>query len=113
MKIVIAEDDPGSRQMLRRLLEGLNFEVVAVEDGQGAFDHLEAHDVRLLLTDWMMPRLDGLELCRRVRLRGQASPYVYIIVMTGLDGRDDRLKALQAGADDASREGGVRPCAAC
>ena len=100
MKIVIAEDDPGTRRMLRRMLEGLNFEVIALEDGREAAEYLKGHDARLLLTDWMMPDLDGLELCRRVRLRGPASPYVYIIMMTGLDGRDDRLKALQAGADD-------------
>jgi len=100
MKIVIAEDDPGSRQMLRRLLEGLNFEVIALADGQEAWDHLQASDARLLITDWKMPRLDGLDLCRRVRLRGPADSYIYIIMMTGLDRREDRLKALQAGADD-------------
>ncbi len=100
MKIVIAEDDAVSRLALRKTLEGLNFDVVALEDGLAAWEYLQAHDARLLISDWKMPRLDGPGLSRRVRLRGSAGPYIYIIMMTSLDRREDRLKALQAGADD-------------
>jgi len=100
MKIVIAEDDSGSRRLLSRMLEGLSFEVAAMQDGQEAWEHIQAAGARLLITDWRMPGLDGLDLCRRVRLLGSTSPYVYVIVMTGLDRRENRLKALQAGADD-------------
>ncbi len=99
MKIVIAEDDAISRLILRKTLIGLNFDVVATEDGADAWEYLRANDARILITDWMMPRLDGLELCRKVRLRAPG-PYVYIILITSLDRREDRLKALQAGADD-------------
>ena len=59
---------------------------------------MDAH--RSVITDWMMPGLDGLDLCRKVRVRGSKGPYVYVILLTARNSREDRLKALQAGADD-------------
>jgi diguanylate cyclase (GGDEF)-like protein len=100
MKIVIAEDDSVSRLVLRRALEDLNFEVTAFPDGAEAWDHLRAHEAQVIITDWMMPGLDGLDLCRRIRLQGAGKPYVYVILLTSRNLREDRLKALQAGADD-------------
>jgi PleD family two-component response regulator len=100
MKIVIVEDDPLARLVLRRALEDLSFEVAAFEDGAEAWDYLRSNEAQVVITDWMMPGLDGLDLCRRLRLRGALGPYVYVILLTARDSREDRLKSLQAGADD-------------
>ncbi len=100
MKIVIAEDDAVSRLVLRKALEALNFDVKALADGEEAWEFLCSNDAHVLITDWMMPRLDGLDLCRKVRVRSSKGPYVYVILVTARNSRDDRLKALQAGADD-------------
>ena len=100
MKIVIAEDDSVSRLVLRRALEELNFEVIAFEDGAKAWDYLRDNEAQVVITDWMMPGLDGLDLCRSVRVQGALRPYVYVILLTSRNSREDRLKALQAGADD-------------
>ena len=100
MKIVIAEDDPVSRFVLRKALEGLNFDVTAFADGIEAWEHLQSDDAHVVITDWMMPGLDGLDLCRRVRTRGTKGSYVYLILLSSRHSREDRLKALQAGTDD-------------
>jgi two-component system chemotaxis response regulator CheY len=100
MKIVIAEDDAVARLVLRKALEDLNFDVTALADGGAAWDYLLSNDAQVVITDWVMPGLDGLDLCRKVRVRCSTGPYIYVILVTGRNSRDDRLKALQAGADD-------------
>ncbi len=99
MKILVAEDQEPSGLAIRRILENLGHEVLVVSTGAEAWEQIVAGDWRLLITDWMMPHLDGPELCRRIRTH-QPHPYTYIILLTGRDGRIDRLKGLAAGADD-------------
>jgi two-component system chemotaxis response regulator CheY len=100
MTILIAEDDPVSSLILRRSLEGLEQEVVVATDGEEAWRLVrDRQDIRLVISDWMMPRLDGVDLCRRVRgLTGR--PYIYFILLTAKVFREDRLAGLAAGADD-------------
>jgi diguanylate cyclase (GGDEF)-like protein len=100
MTILIAEDDPVSSLLLRRSLEGLDLDVVVARDGEEAWELIRARDdIRLVISDWMMPRIDGPELCRRIR--GLADrPYVYFILLTAKVFREDRLAGLAAGADD-------------
>ncbi len=100
MKILIAEEDAVSRQVLRKILQDMDFEVVDVTDGEGAWDLLSFHDARIVITDWLMPGLDGPGLCRRIRARGDRGPYVYIILLTARHSPEDRHRAIQAGADD-------------
>ncbi len=100
MKIAIAEDDDASRMILVKALEALSFEVAAFADGEAAWEYLRSEDAQVVITDWMMPGLDGLDLCRRVRAFCVQRPYIYVILLTARHSRDDRLKALQAGADD-------------
>jgi diguanylate cyclase (GGDEF)-like protein len=100
MKIVIADDDAVSRLVLCKALEALNFEVTALADGLEAWEQLRSGEAQVVITDWMMPMLDGLDLCRRIRVRGAHGPYVYVILLTARHSREDRLLALQAGADD-------------
>ncbi len=100
MTILIAEDDPVSSLVLRHSLEGLDEEVVAATNGEDAWRIVrDRDDVRVVISDWMMPRLDGIELCRRIRALADR-PYVYFILLTARAFREDRLAGLEAGADD-------------
>lgn len=99
MRVLIADDDVISRTLLQRTLTQLGHDVVAVEDGPSAIVQLLAPDgPRLAILDWMMPGADGLTVCRAVRQRN--SPYVYAILLTARDARQDMVEALEAGADD-------------
>ena len=99
MTILVVEDDEDSSYLLVRLLKSLGHEVVAAADGAQAWSLLQSRRVNLVLCDWMMPGLDGLELCRRIRAMSDR-PYTYVVVVTARGGQEDRLEALAAGADD-------------
>jgi DNA-binding response OmpR family regulator len=99
MKVLIADDDPVARLMLESALRSLGHEVVATESGENAWQELHRNPVRVVVSDWMMPGLDGLELCRRIRTEG--SEYVYFILLTGLTAsQKNQLTAADAGVDD-------------
>ncbi|HHL40195.1 MAG TPA: diguanylate cyclase [Deltaproteobacteria bacterium] len=100
MRILIAEDDPVSRRLLEARLRKWGYEVTAVSDGVAALEVLSLDDgPRLAVIDWMMPGMDGIELCRRVRGQGR-EPYVYIIMLTTKDRKEDIVAGIEAGADD-------------
>jgi sigma-B regulation protein RsbU (phosphoserine phosphatase) len=99
MKILIAEDEEISRRLLETTLTNAGHEVIAVEDGLKALESIRKVVPDMLVTDWMMPELDGVELCRRVRALGLSS-YVYIILLTSLTQKENIIQGLDAGADD-------------
>ena len=99
MKILIAEDDMTSRLVLAARLKKLGHEVTTVADGAEAWKVLSREHFPLLISDWMMPGMNGLELCRLVRSREQAH-YTYIILLTSLSGKSSYLDGMDAGADD-------------
>ena len=100
MKTLIAEDDLVSRRLLEASLSKWGYEVIVAGDGAAAWSILEQDDApRLALLDWMMPELDGVEICKRVRRR-EGRPYVYIVLLTAKSEKQDLLKALDAGADE-------------
>lgn len=99
MRILLAEDDRVSLRLAKLTLEGAGHVVEAVGDGDEAWRSLVADHERLLVTDWMMPNMDGIELVRRVRA-GSFSSYVYVIIVTALDSPDSAVEGLDAGADD-------------
>jgi CheY-like chemotaxis protein len=99
MKILIAEDDEFSRLLLATTLARLGHEVAEAGDGAQAWERYQQGDCRLIISDWMMPGLDGLELCRRIRA-GRPEPYTYFILLTAREGKGDILKGMEAGADD-------------
>ena len=80
-------------------MQKLGHECLIAEDGDRAWALLQASSVDVLVTDWMMPGLDGPELCRRIRAR-QADHYTYIVLATSMSARDDIVSGMQAGADD-------------
>ncbi|MEI6466689.1 MAG: response regulator transcription factor [Verrucomicrobiota bacterium] len=101
MKIIAVEDDPVARAVLRLALRRLGHEIIEVDDGEAAWKILnETTDVRIVVSDWVMPRSDGLELCRRIRERA-GSDYVYFILVTSRDAtQENRMAAADAGVDD-------------
>lgn len=100
MYALIADDDPVTAAVLGAALRRLNLEVVIAHDGAAAWDVLCGDRVpELAIVDWMMPKVDGLELCRRIRAT-PAHAHMYVILLTGRDSRADCVAGLQAGADD-------------
>lgn len=100
MKILIAEDDPVSSRILQVTLQHYGHEVIAAEDGEAAWERFDSDPVRCIVSDWMMPGLDGLEFCRKVRGRTKTE-YTYFILLTAVNtGRDNLRLAMEAGIDD-------------
>jgi two-component system cell cycle response regulator len=100
LKILIADDDSFSRQMLKSTLERVGYDVIAVEDGTAATEALCAPDgPRLALLDWMMPGVDGPGVVRMVRVR-RGQQYVHMILLTSRQAKEDVIAGLDAGADD-------------
>jgi DNA-binding response OmpR family regulator len=99
-RILIAEDHHVSRHLLERNLINWGFEVTTVEDGEAAAEILEKDDAPpIALLDWMMPKLDGAQVCARVRERAE-KPYIYLILLTAKSQKEDVATGLEAGADD-------------
>ncbi len=100
MKILIAEDEPISAKILRVSLEMLDHEVVIARDGAEAWERFDRDPFRIVVSDWMMPELDGLELCQKIRRR-PATPYTYFILLTSAHtGADDYTHAMDSDVDD-------------
>lgn len=99
MKLLIAEDQAPSAFYLRHTLEKMGHEITVAPDGEQAWRVLQSESPPLLISDWMMPLLDGPALCRRIRSTS-ADRYTYIILLTSRDRKEDRLEGLRAGADD-------------
>jgi two-component system cell cycle response regulator len=100
VRVLVAEDDATSRKLLTRVLAQWGYEVTATSDGAEAWAVLQSDDPPpLAILDWIMPEVDGVELCRRVRMCYTASP-LYIILLTGRDAKDDMVTGLDAGAND-------------
>lgn len=100
MKILLAEDELVSRTYLSGQLERLGYDVVVAENGLAAWERYQRKPVELVLTDIMMPGIDGLELCRRIRANSSPAFYTVVILITTLKGKQWYLKGLEAGADD-------------
>jgi two-component system cell cycle response regulator len=100
VKILIAEDDPVSRRLLEAFLSKWGYDVVVTCDGREAWEVLDEADApSLVVSDWMMPKVDGLELCRKIR-EMQRSRYTYFIILTAKERKEDVIQGLEAGADD-------------
>lgn len=100
MRILIAEDDPVSRRMLEAFLVKWGYEVVIASNGAEAWDALRQQDApKLAILDWMMPSMDGVQVCRKIREQTER-PYVYILMLTAKDRKQNIVEGIEAGADE-------------
>jgi len=100
VKILVADDDVVSRELAARLLRKWNYEVLTAADGRAALEILHGPDApRLALLDWMMPLVDGAEVCRELRSKPLAA-YVYLVLLTSKDDKQHVVEGLESGADD-------------
>lgn len=97
--VLIVEDDPVTRLLLTKTLTKAGYYVTAVENGRKALDAFAGHSYSIVLTDWIMPEMDGLGLCRAIRER-QTDGYVFVILLTGKNAKDDIVSGFEAGVDD-------------
>lgn len=96
-RLLVVDDDPDVRDSLRRALGYAGYSVATAANGLDALSSLSRSPVDLIVLDVLMPMLDGLETCRALRDRGNATP---VLVLTARDAVDDRVAGLEAGADD-------------
>jgi CheY-like chemotaxis protein len=99
MRILVAEDDPLLRTLLVRVLGDMGHEVTAASDGDEAFEAFRHEPFPVVLTDWLMPRCDGLELIARIR-RLNTRFYPWLIMLTGMDFAANYRQTMEAGVDD-------------
>jgi DNA-binding response OmpR family regulator len=99
MKILIADDDDITRLLLGSALTNLGHDVRAASNGREAWEAWQTGEFPFVISDWMMPDLDGLEFCRRIRAERRAD-YTYIVLLTARSGKTNFLEAMTAGADD-------------
>jgi len=99
MKVLVADDDPVSRRLLQNYLQKWGYEVVVTVNGAEAWQQFEQDDFPMVISDWMMPEMDGPELIRRIR-EGRKKSYVYTILLTARSDKQDMVKGMEAGADD-------------
>src|SRR4051812_18078985 len=97
--IMVVEDEPPLQKLLAYNLEAAGFAVIQAFDGEEAITLIEERQPDLLLLDWMLPQLSGLEVCRRLRRRGDTA-HMPIIMLTARGEEPDRLRGLDTGADD-------------
>jgi DNA-binding response OmpR family regulator len=100
-RILVVEDSPSQAAVLTADLESAGFEVSCAKDGETALELLERLDVDLVLTDLVMPGIDGHELCRRVKARDKSLP---VVLLTSLDDPIEIVHGLEAGADNFLRK---------
>lgn len=100
MQVLVADDDPVYRSVLKEYLTKWGFDVTECIDGEQAWEVMQQlTPPRLLILDWVMPQLDGCELCRRIRQHGRHRD-VYILIVTGSLKKQEMMKIVLAGADD-------------
>ena len=99
MKLLLVDDDSSTRRLLSTMLSLMGHHVVEAVDGVEALEILASQTINLVISDWVMPRMDGVELCRQLR-SAASDHYTYVVLLTGKDQSDDLVQAMQAGADD-------------
>lgn len=97
MKILVVEDDPRIASIIRECLYKQNYTVEVVDDGELALECTRSTHYDLLILDWMLPKLDGIDVCQQLRRQGKSTP---ILMLTARDTSSDKVQGLDVGADD-------------
>ncbi|GBE30075.1 MAG TPA: response regulator [Bacteroidetes bacterium] len=98
-RILVAEDETDTRSVLGQMLEALGYDALLTDNGRAAFDSMADNPPDLVLSDVMMPIMDGFELCQRIK-SDPTTRLVPVVLLTGLGGVEDRVRGIDAGADD-------------
>jgi len=99
MRVLIADDDPVSLRLLEAALDKMRHEAIVARDGLEAWERFREMDVPLVITDWLMPNMSGVELCRNIRAEAR-DRYSYVVIVTTLSDHENTLEGFRAGADD-------------
>lgn len=99
LEVLIAEDDPVSQRILEKNMKDWGYKVIIANNGQNAWQALQKEEIRMAIFDWMMPKINGVQLCQKVRLQ-KKDTYTYIILLTSRDREEDIVEGLSSGADD-------------
>lgn len=97
MKILIIEDEKKMASFLERGLKEEGYVVDLAEDGEKGWEYVMANEYDLLIVDWMLPKMSGVDLCKKIREEGKKIP---ILILTAKDAIEDKIKGLDVGADD-------------
>jgi len=97
--VLVVDDDAVSSSQLGALAKAAGYEVKTATNGSEAWELLQLARIPIVISDWYMPEMDGVELCRRIRARTR-EPYVYFILVTARGGKQQYLAGMEAGADD-------------
>lgn len=98
IKILIADDDPPTRILLRAAVSQWGYEAIEASDGEDAWTVIKENLPQIAILDWLMPKLDGIGLCERIKQSDIRNPY--IILLTQISGTPNIIKGLEAGADE-------------
>lgn len=99
MKVLVVDDDPGSLMVAKAVVEHAGYECLSAADGDTAWELFQLHQPEVVVTDWVMPGMNGLELCESIRRVAEDS-YTYLVLLTSFGSQDDVLAGMEAGADD-------------
>jgi putative two-component system response regulator len=99
MKILVVDDDEIALAVAKKVLSSDGHTITLAEDGAEAIEILQRDDIQLVISDWNMPNMDGIELCRALR-KISSIGYIYVIMITARNSKEDMLEGLEAGADD-------------
>ena len=99
MRILVVDDDRINRKFIGRHLTTLGYEVIECDDGEDAWGVIASVEISMVITDWIMPRMDGIELCNNIR-KTNFGHYIYTIIVTSKDEQQDLIHGMDAGADD-------------
>ncbi len=99
MKILIVDDLPETRILLKSLIKSFNYEVFQASDGLEAMKIIDSEEIDIVLSDWLMPAMDGIEFCREIRKK-ETEKYIYFILLTSKNDKNDLITGMEAGADD-------------
>jgi two-component system NtrC family sensor kinase len=99
MNILVAEDDYVSRLLVKKAVKKIGHTVIEAENGQLAWEAFKEHHPDMVISDWMMPEMTGIELCQKIR-QSDKKTYSYVMLLTAKDKTDDLVEVFEAGADD-------------
>ncbi|SLM32076.1 putative Response regulator receiver sensor signal transduction histidine kinase [Desulfamplus magnetovallimortis] len=99
MKVLVVDDNKMERTLISMALKKNQYDIIEAVNGHEALAAINSHDISIVISDWVMPGMDGIELCRKIRLKKNRDGYVYIIMVTARSEKEDFMAGFEAGVD--------------